>query len=194
MDKGAGIDLLRKIGDPVHRGDPLYRIHAESDAGLAFATDLTASMDLVPVDYVARAITTLSRDPASAGQRFHLAARTEVPWSALAGFLATAGHPVRQLPYAEWLTLLPALRGTDHPLAPFLALFLEKSGPDRPTVPEVFLQSIHSRLDNTATARRLAARSLDTPALDATLWATYLGALTATGLVPAPTPSVSPPR
>ena len=40
MDKGAGIDLLRKVGDPVSRGDPLYRIHAESQAGLAFATDL----------------------------------------------------------------------------------------------------------------------------------------------------------
>ncbi len=40
MDKGAGIDLLCKVGDPVSRGDPLYRIHAESQAGLAFATDL----------------------------------------------------------------------------------------------------------------------------------------------------------
>lgn len=40
MDKGAGIDLLRKIGDQVRRGEPLYRIHAESNAGLAFARDL----------------------------------------------------------------------------------------------------------------------------------------------------------
>lgn len=27
-DKGAGIDLLKKIGDPARRGEPLYRIHA----------------------------------------------------------------------------------------------------------------------------------------------------------------------
>lgn len=156
--------------------------------------DLSASMDLVPVDYVARAIATLSRDPASAGQRFHLAARAEVPWSALAPILADHGHTVRRLSYAEWLTLLPPLRGTDHPLAPFLALFLEKSGPDRPSVPEVFLQSIHSRLDNTATAHRLAALSLDTPALDAALWSTYLGALARAGLVPTPSASVSTTR
>jgi thymidine phosphorylase len=42
MDKGAGIDLLRKIGDPVRRGDPLYRIYAQSETGLRFASDLAA--------------------------------------------------------------------------------------------------------------------------------------------------------
>jgi len=42
MDKGAGIDLLRKIGDLVRRGDPLYRIHAQSETGLRFACDLAA--------------------------------------------------------------------------------------------------------------------------------------------------------
>jgi thioester reductase-like protein len=166
--------------------------------------DLSASMDLVPVDYVARAITTLSRDPASVGQRFHLAARAEVPWSALAPILVANGHAVRRLPYAEWLTLLPALRGTDHPLAPFLALFLERGTGSLPalsdsttlnrTVPEVFLQSIHSRLDNTTTAQRLSARSLDTPALDAPLWSTYLAALARAGLLPTPSASVSTTR
>lgn len=40
MDKGAGIDLMRKVGDRILRGDILYRIHAESPAGLAFAREL----------------------------------------------------------------------------------------------------------------------------------------------------------
>jgi thymidine phosphorylase len=39
MDKGAGVDLLRKVGDAVHRGDPLYVIHAEFDADFSFATE-----------------------------------------------------------------------------------------------------------------------------------------------------------
>jgi len=42
MDKSAGIDLLCKLGAPVRRGDPLYRIHAESETGLGFAVDLAA--------------------------------------------------------------------------------------------------------------------------------------------------------
>ncbi|MFA7587004.1 MAG: thymidine phosphorylase family protein [Novosphingobium sp.] len=40
MDKGAGIDLLHKIGAPVRKGETLYRIHADSDTGLGFARDL----------------------------------------------------------------------------------------------------------------------------------------------------------
>ncbi len=40
MHKGAGIDLLRKIGDRVLQGDILCRIHAESPTGLAFAREL----------------------------------------------------------------------------------------------------------------------------------------------------------
>jgi len=39
MDKGAGVDLYRKTGDPVRRGEPLYAIHAEFDADFAFACE-----------------------------------------------------------------------------------------------------------------------------------------------------------
>lgn len=34
----AGVLLLRKLGDPVERGEPLFRIYAEHEAELAFAT------------------------------------------------------------------------------------------------------------------------------------------------------------
>lgn len=40
MDKGAGIDLLRKVGDAVRQGEVLYRIHAKSTTGLGYARDL----------------------------------------------------------------------------------------------------------------------------------------------------------
>lgn len=42
MDKGAGIDLLKKIGDPVRRGEALYRIHACFPADFKFAGELSA--------------------------------------------------------------------------------------------------------------------------------------------------------
>ena len=35
--QGAGVDLLRKLGDPVKAGEPLYRVHATFAADLAFA-------------------------------------------------------------------------------------------------------------------------------------------------------------
>lgn len=37
MDKGAGVDLFKKLGDKVRRGEPLYAIHAEFDADFSFA-------------------------------------------------------------------------------------------------------------------------------------------------------------
>ncbi len=40
MDKGAGIDLLHKVGAEVRTGEALYRIHANTKAGLGFAADL----------------------------------------------------------------------------------------------------------------------------------------------------------
>jgi thymidine phosphorylase len=42
MDKGAGIDLLHKAGAQVRKGEPLYRIYANSQTGLGFARDLAA--------------------------------------------------------------------------------------------------------------------------------------------------------
>lgn len=39
-DKGAGIDLIKKVGDPVEQGEPLYRVHAVHPTDFRFATDM----------------------------------------------------------------------------------------------------------------------------------------------------------
>ncbi len=41
MDKGAGVDLLKKLGDTVRKGEPLYRIHAEFKSDYDFALRMT---------------------------------------------------------------------------------------------------------------------------------------------------------
>ncbi len=40
MDKGAGVDLFKKLGDKVWKNEPLYRIHAEYPADFNFALTL----------------------------------------------------------------------------------------------------------------------------------------------------------
>ena len=40
--QGAGVDLFRKLGDAVARGEPLYRVHAEYGSDLAFAREWAA--------------------------------------------------------------------------------------------------------------------------------------------------------
>ncbi|WP_395017076.1 thymidine phosphorylase family protein [Dongia sp.] len=39
-DKGAGVDLFKKVGSPVEAGEPLYRIHAEHATDFHFATEM----------------------------------------------------------------------------------------------------------------------------------------------------------
>ena len=41
MDKGAGVDLFKKVGDTVEKGDCLYRVHAEFKSDYQFACDMT---------------------------------------------------------------------------------------------------------------------------------------------------------
>jgi thymidine phosphorylase len=38
-DPGAGLDLLKRLGDPVRQGEPLYRLHAEDPADFAMAAE-----------------------------------------------------------------------------------------------------------------------------------------------------------
>ena len=60
MDKGAGIDLLKKLGDPVTVNEPLYAIHAEFRADYNFALNLArkdsgysiGSAEELPATYV----------------------------------------------------------------------------------------------------------------------------------------------
>ena len=37
LDKGAGVDLFKKLGDPVEKGEPLYRLYAQFSADFKFA-------------------------------------------------------------------------------------------------------------------------------------------------------------
>lgn len=45
MDKRAGVDLLKKLGDPVAKGEALFRVHAEFKSDYEFAQNLCKHMN-----------------------------------------------------------------------------------------------------------------------------------------------------
>jgi thymidine phosphorylase len=45
LDKGAGVDLHKKVGDVVRQGEPLYAVHAEFDADFKFACEAAAEQN-----------------------------------------------------------------------------------------------------------------------------------------------------
>ena len=50
MDKGAGLDLFKKIGDDVKKGEPLYRIHSCFQSDFDFAAQMAEEDNGVTVD------------------------------------------------------------------------------------------------------------------------------------------------
>ena len=50
MDKGAGLDLFKKIGDSVRAGEPLYRIHSCFQSDFDFATAMALEHPGVEID------------------------------------------------------------------------------------------------------------------------------------------------
>jgi len=42
-DRGAGVDLFKKVGTPVAAGEPLYRVHASHPSDFRFATEMVAA-------------------------------------------------------------------------------------------------------------------------------------------------------
>jgi len=50
MDKGAGLDLIKKVGDTVKKGEPIYRIHSCFASDFEFAKSMAAEAAGVSID------------------------------------------------------------------------------------------------------------------------------------------------
>jgi thioester reductase-like protein len=78
---------------------------------LGAAPELTMGVDGAAIDYVAGAITELSRQPASLGKAFHLVNPTGVGWLELVGWLRRCGYAMDVMPYEAWKERLVAKIG-----------------------------------------------------------------------------------
>ena len=83
-----------------------------------------ALLNLIPVDYAARAILRLSEDPRNAGRVFHLTHSAPLSSRLLFSACEAEGHVLRRLPAGEWQALLRRIvqDRPDHPLYPLAAL------------------------------------------------------------------------
>eukprot|EP01062_Namystynia_karyoxenos_P038736 TRINITY_DN2813_c2_g1_i2.p1 TRINITY_DN2813_c2_g1~~TRINITY_DN2813_c2_g1_i2.p1 ORF type:complete len:1578 (+),score=573.80 TRINITY_DN2813_c2_g1_i2:90-4823(+) len=94
----------------------------------AFPTiDSAKGIDMTPVDYMSKAIVTLSLDPQGAGRHFNLVNPHPVPYAAVFRFLKESGYPLTELPFAQWRQRLhdAVSAGQDNALAAIIAQFSE---------------------------------------------------------------------
>jgi NADP-dependent 3-hydroxy acid dehydrogenase YdfG len=80
---------------------------------LGYAPDIEGwRAEMTPVDFVSRAITTLSNDVQTKGCVFHIGDPNPVETKALFNDLAELGYPTKPLPWDEWVALWTEKRGS----------------------------------------------------------------------------------
>jgi amino acid adenylation domain-containing protein/thioester reductase-like protein len=142
------------------------------------------TLDVAPVDQVARAVVTASLDPACAGRAFHYHNPRHASLAEVADALRAAGFPVRRAPYAQWRAALLADAAADpaHPLTAVLDAF-PAEGFAMPDMP----------LWDTARADAAMAASGDAfPPADAALLGRFLAHFARRGFLAPPAPAAHP--
>jgi amino acid adenylation domain-containing protein/thioester reductase-like protein len=139
---------------------------------LGSVPDLGTTIDLIPVDYVSRAIIYLSRQSTALGKAFHLANPQPVWVNDLVQWLRACGYPLRQMPYEQWHAALTASDEWKQTLLPF---FLPKQIPVG--------QFRHPKIDCHNTLSGLIESDFACPPVDVPLLQTYLSYFKHTGLL-----------
>ncbi|MER5276886.1 thioester reductase domain-containing protein [Streptomyces sp. NPDC002809] len=73
---------------------------------LGAVPDLTGSVRLSPVDWVASLIVALSGRTDSCGRAYHLVSEEALPWRDAVDVLRAAGYELDEVPYAKWRSLV----------------------------------------------------------------------------------------
>jgi thioester reductase-like protein len=153
-------------------------------AGLGTAPEIDTKMNLVPVDYVSRAIVSLSLRDESLGKRFHLANPHPVGADDLAAWIEAFGYPIKRIPYDRWRAdLLNPTKGLRqdalYSMAPLLSMSAAEDGPTLVgKVPE---------FDCRNTREALSGTGVSCPRVDGGLMENYLVYLVRSGFLQSPT-------
>jgi amino acid adenylation domain-containing protein/thioester reductase-like protein len=144
------------------------------------APEGTAPLDMLPVDYVAKAIVHLVRQPDSIGRSFHLAHSRPVSSDLLFQACLAEGYAIRRIPHDDWHRMLLDVAGgtPDHPLFPLVALFKRRDKAVQKNAVST------GRLYDTRNAEAaLANAPFSEPHLNLALFQTYLAAFAQAGAV-----------
>ena len=156
----------------------------KSWVGLGTAPRVDTEMNMVPVDYVSRAIVRLSLRNESLGKRFHLANPRPVKVDDLVAWIEAFGYPLKRVPYDKWRTdLLNPTKGLRedamYSLAPLLSMSATIEGPKMVrTIPE---------FDRRNTAEALSGTEISCPPVDEGVMENYLVYLVRRGFLDSPT-------
>ena len=192
------VTLARERGIPVaiYR---LGRVSGHSQTGVFNANDLLykfiigclqlgsmpeweMNLDIIPVDYVSKAIARLSSDPESLGQAFHLIQPNPVSSSTLFEKIRSLGYPIQQVSYDQWYAELMDIsqKQTNQVLSSLVPFFPADNSSERAQEAAVLT------LDCQNTLALLANTSIVCPAIDDRLLSIYFSYLLQSSYLNAP--------
>jgi thioester reductase-like protein len=160
-----------------HQDDLLHRL-LRGCLELGQAPDIEWELDLVPVDYVADAVTAMAWQPPDAGRCLHLHHPEPLLLADVLGGLIDRGAPLELVPMARWLEALEGQPG--NPLHPIRAFFSRRWGEDQLTYPELNRAGVRARPASALTVAALAERGVVCPRFEQLIdpyARTFLGSL-----------------
>ncbi|WP_328766881.1 amino acid adenylation domain-containing protein [Streptomyces sp. NBC_00286] len=138
--------------------------------------DVPLPLDFLPADHLARAIGHISTRRPARGEVYHLTNPRPTLLSSLAERLRRQGHPVREIPYAEWIAALVKY-AAGHPtdaITPFVPLFVDRCARADITVSEMYFQGVFTEFTRDNAERALVDAGIDIPPVDAEMMDRYI--------------------
>ncbi|MCP9941533.1 thioester reductase domain-containing protein [Cyanobium sp. ATX 6E8] len=146
-----------------HQDDLLHRL-LRGCLALGMAPDLPWELDLVPVDYVADAVTALAWTPEAVGRNVHLQHPQPMLLADLLGNLIERGAPLELVSMERWLEAIDA--DPANPLHGIRAFFVRRWGDEQLTYPELNKAGVRARPSCLATVASLAAHGVRCPGFE----------------------------
>ena len=146
-----------------HQDDLLHRL-LRGCLALGMAPDLPWELDLVPVDYVADAVTALAWTPEAVGRNVHLQHPQPMLLADLLGNLIERGAPLELVSMERWLEAIDA--DPANPLHGIRAFFVRRWGDEQLTYPELNQAGVRARPSCLATVASLAAHGVRCPGFE----------------------------
>jgi thioester reductase-like protein len=155
---------------------------------LGLAPDWNMPIDIVPVDWISRAIVRLSQQNTSSGKVYNFSNPQAISWNQLVRWMCDWGYEIEQISYQQWLekVLDRVSLDRDHALHPFRAFLTEKIPEQQMSVPEIYFQTNSIRFDSQNVVKGLANTACTYPPIDDRLLSTYFSYLIHSGFLESP--------
>ncbi|MBW4645647.1 MAG: amino acid adenylation domain-containing protein [Goleter apudmare HA4340-LM2] len=131
------------------------------------------NMNLAPVDYVARSVEYLSRQPECYGKTFHLLSPYALSINQLAADLNSLGYPVTSIPFHQWQAKLLDMP-QENALTPMASLFTQKVLNKQQTFIETTALASSQVFDSSNTQLGLAGSDIICPPINSSVLKAYL--------------------